>query len=63
MVCYYFVISLLSCSSCPNVYVDVDSFPLPGTEKKTKHCEFKSGDQEPWVYRGGILGEFRVRVF
>jgi hypothetical protein len=37
-------------------------FQFAGTERKTKNCEFKSGDQEPWVYRGGLLGEFRVRA-
>jgi len=23
---------------------------------------FKSGDQEPWVFRGGVLGEFQVCI-
>jgi len=30
-----------------------------GCDKPDKE-RFKSGDQEPWIYRGGLLAEFRV---
>ena len=30
-----------------------------GIDKREKEL-FKSGEQEPWVHRGGLLAEFRV---
>ena len=33
-----------------------------GCDKPDKE-RFKSGDQEPWIYRGGLLAEFRVGKF
>ena len=32
---------------------------LAGIDKRDKEL-FKSGEQEPWVHRGGLLAEFRV---
>ena len=42
---------------------DVDEFgpAFAGCDKPDKE-RFKSGDQEPWIYRGGLLAEFRVRA-